>query len=345
MQEILRFGGSFGYIVLSYFVGFLRRLHNFASHVRGVLETDDDQRRKRQVIEVLGSNLESVPYLTTSKTTRDTTGTGVSFGTGFGTGKGVLPLPLLTSWLASTKSSLANVIQIGPKSAHGNLIAKWTTDASEVELIKSLQSATHAQFRNSVIWVIDDLSHGTIGTFLCMPRYTPLDSLHHITSKNHRIIHLQVIEGVAFLHAHQVAHRDLKPANIVVDLERGSSVVRTYIIDFGIARRCTPEYRCNGFQGTRGWTAPEVRGGVDWEPMSADVRAMAKTLKHLANLAGVPHQDMSDVVACHEPASRPTASDLFSTLYHGQSRLAKRPNRASAELPHSKVRVTTDMML
>ncbi|KAG9030983.1 hypothetical protein FRB95_003263 [Tulasnella sp. JGI-2019a] len=117
------------------------------------------------------------------------------------------------------------------------------------------------------------------------------------------------LHAVAFLHAERVTHRDLKPANIVVNLiNQELCAARIYIIDFGNARRCTPGYRCKGFQGTRGWTAPEVRDGATWEPLSADVWAMAKTLLHLAALACTPDEVMSKVVAYREPSKRPARS-------------------------------------
>ncbi|KAG8994895.1 hypothetical protein FRB94_009610 [Tulasnella sp. JGI-2019a] len=136
-------------------------------------------------------------------------------------------------------------------------IAKWTTDTSEVDVIESLQSATHPQYRNGVIRVTAVMRYETLGTWLAMPRYTPLQSLSCMTPAEYHNLWLQVVEAVASLHSERVAHQDLKPANIVVDLNQDLSVARIYIIDFGNA----PEYRCQGFQGTKGWTAPEVQAG------------------------------------------------------------------------------------
>jgi serine/threonine protein kinase len=64
----------------------------------------------------------------------------------------------------------------------------------------------------------------------------------------------QFLEGVRFLHRHLVAHLDLKPDNIVV-----SARTRLRIIDFSVAVRVPRlESRIKGYQGTKGWVAPEV---------------------------------------------------------------------------------------
>ncbi|KAG8995111.1 Sperm motility kinase 2A [Tulasnella sp. JGI-2019a] len=233
---------------------------------------------------------------------------------------------------------------LGLKSGVGieaDLIAKWTTDTAEVDLIVSLQTVKHPQYRNGVIQVIDVVRCGILGAWLVMPKYTPLQSLSQMSPKEYHYLGLQIVEAVAFLHAERIAHRDLKPANIVVDLKQELSATRVYIIDFGNARRCASEYRCKGFQGTRGWTAPEVQDGVSWEPMSAYIWAMAKILLHFAALAGTPDQKMSNVVACREPSSRPSAASLFNALHPPLPRPTKR-HQVSAELLRAKFQAMAD---
>jgi serine/threonine protein kinase len=67
----------------------------------------------------------------------------------------------------------------------------------------------------------------------------------------------QFIEGVAFLHQHNVAHRDLKPGNVVVDTQCESA--RLFIIDFGLAQFVeSEETMAIGWCGTPSWIAPEL---------------------------------------------------------------------------------------
>lgn len=74
------------------------------------------------------------------------------------------------------------------------MVAKWTTDASEVEMISSLQRIAHPRFRNRVIWAIDTVPHGSLGTFIVMPKHTPLQSLSRLTPEEYYTLRRQIIE-------------------------------------------------------------------------------------------------------------------------------------------------------
>ncbi|KIK68759.1 hypothetical protein GYMLUDRAFT_142750, partial [Collybiopsis luxurians FD-317 M1] len=64
------------------------------------------------------------------------------------------------------------------------------------------------------------------------------------------------INGVAFLHRHQIAHMDLKPSNLVCT-PKPENILK--IIDFSVSVRSpSEEHTICGFRGTVGWTAPEV---------------------------------------------------------------------------------------
>ncbi|KAG8892141.1 hypothetical protein FRB99_002925 [Tulasnella sp. 403] len=73
-----------------------------------------------------------------------------------------------------------------------------------------------------------------------------------------------------------------EPQNIVVQRESEPSG-KPFITDYGVAKRHGDVYRSVGFCGTEGWMAPEIQGDATWDPRSADVWAMAKVLKYLAD--------------------------------------------------------------
>ena len=67
----------------------------------------------------------------------------------------------------------------------------------------------------------------------------------------------QFLEGVRFMHQHNVAHLDLKPNNIIVMATTNSAWL--CIIDFGVSV-WVPEQESfiEGYRGMAGWMAPEL---------------------------------------------------------------------------------------
>jgi serine/threonine protein kinase len=66
---------------------------------------------------------------------------------------------------------------------------------------------------------------------------------------------LQILEGLEYLHAHNIIHRDIKGANILVDRD---GVCK--LSDFGGAKIMAEEINLkkNSFRGTPNWMAPET---------------------------------------------------------------------------------------
>lgn len=93
-------------------------------------------------------------------------------------------------------------------------------------------------------------------------------------------ISLQLLEGLKFLHQHDVVHRDLKPENVLVSLlEDNSPIVK--IADFGLSRVLTSTgSRCSSACGSDFFMAPEVWHGPQkgYQGKNADVWSISACL-------------------------------------------------------------------
>ncbi|KAI0296927.1 kinase-like domain-containing protein, partial [Multifurca ochricompacta] len=93
----------------------------------------------------------------------------------------------------------------------------------------------------------------------------------------------QFLEGVAFLHEHNIAHLDLKADNVLIDIKGDKHHLRLWIIDFGLSVFVEDEETMiKGYRGTPEWTAPEV-GTLDgpstrYSPILADRWACGRML-------------------------------------------------------------------
>ncbi len=99
---------------------------------------------------------------------------------------------------------------------------------------------------------------------------------------------LQMLDGLAFLHAKDIAHRDIKPDNIFLVKEQ------IKIGDFGLAKtqqaaQAGAAVRVGSFMGSRPYLAPERWTGqqdADWRP--SDQYAAGVTAFELLSAGGAP---------------------------------------------------------
>jgi serine/threonine protein kinase len=133
-----------------------------------------------------------------------------------------------------------------------------------------------------------DLSIGK--TIIVLPWKSPLHEVLQFRDYPDDVASLcfQFIEGVAFLHQHNVAHCDLKPGNVVVDTKYGlTTSPRLFIIDFGLAQFVESEETMEeGWCGTPQWTAPEL-GSRDgpvqrYSPILADRWVCGRMIQYFA---------------------------------------------------------------
>nr|XP_010967856.1 serine/threonine-protein kinase 17A [Camelus bactrianus] len=73
----------------------------------------------------------------------------------------------------------------------------------------------------------------------------------------------QILEGVHFLHAHDVIHLDLKPQNILLTSDSPLGDIK--IVDFGLSRIMKDSEELREIMGTPEYVAPEV---LSYEPIS-----------------------------------------------------------------------------
>lgn len=89
---------------------------------------------------------------------------------------------------------------------------------------------------------------------------------------------LQILEGLEYLHSHNIIHRDIKGANILVDRD---GVCK--LSDFGGAKIIEQEIdiKRNSFKGTPNWMAPETVKKLEHSRFS-DIWSLGCTLIEMA---------------------------------------------------------------
>ncbi|XP_007535090.1 serine/threonine-protein kinase 17A [Erinaceus europaeus] len=83
------------------------------------------------------------------------------------------------------------------------------------------------------------------------------------TEKDVQKLMRQILEGVHFLHAHDVVHLDLKPQNILLTSESPLGDIK--IVDFGLSRIMKTSEELREIMGTPEYVAPEI---LSYDPIS-----------------------------------------------------------------------------
>jgi len=186
---------------------------------------------------------------------------------------------------------------------------------------------------NHVIPLLDTLDLSIGETVIVLPSKSPLDDVLQFRERPENVVSLclQFIEGVAFLHRHNVAHCDLKPGNVVIDTLSESIVwPRLFIIDFGLAMSVeSEETMLKGWCGTPSWIAPEIgsRNGPirRYSPILADRWACGKMIEYFAEYFPIHKSTQSTrlgIFAQRLLDSNPRARPEFNELQgsHGRGK-------------------------
>ncbi|XP_065653536.1 leucine-rich repeat serine/threonine-protein kinase 2-like isoform X2 [Hydra vulgaris] len=130
--------------------------------------------------------------------------------------------------------------------------------------------------------------------------YSPLGNLADIIasqkiSKNKSLKHkiaLQIAEGLAFIHKHNIVYRDLKPSNILVFSYSLSVPVNVKLSDYGISQHRTYQGLIAN-RGTPTYQAPEV-GCEDSEySIEVDILSYGVTIYELISNGQKPFRDLN----------------------------------------------------
>ncbi|CAG8669965.1 9325_t:CDS:1 [Paraglomus brasilianum] len=129
----------------------------------------------------------------------------------------------------------------------------------------------------------------------------------------------QLLEGVGFLHEHNIAHLDIKFSNLVIDHQSN----KLLIIDYGLPQQLkSKETMLAGYRGTEGYAAPEVDNDKPFNPICADLWSTGTVIHELLNLYSSWEAQMKleylNAISCKlmdsNPAARPLASEAMAML-------------------------------
>ncbi|RDX48603.1 hypothetical protein OH76DRAFT_1404513 [Lentinus brumalis] len=220
----------------------------------------------------------------------------------------------------------------------------------EVEIARFLTSLAHPE--NHCVPVVDvfpdPLEPGR--TLMVMPWLRPFNDPEFVIVGDVIDFVTQMLEGLAFLHAHHVVHRDIAAQNVMMDgsqlyaggfhpmrrgfsldvidelkpLSRADHPVRYYYIDFGLSERFAPgaPSLVVGDVG-RDAEVPELSSTIPYDGYKADIHALGN-LFHKELELKYHHVEFLRELVMHmkqrDPAARPPASELVTMFRQIRSR-------------------------
>ena len=187
--------------------------------------------------------------------------------------------------------------RLGRKVAVKLLRPRWGADGRFVDLLRQ-EARVASHLLHPAIVAVHDLGLLSDGHPFIVMEYVDGCPWNQVFTPGHGHIPdansafsamMQLVEGVAFGHAREVAHRDIKPGNVLVSTERlaGREACRIRIVDWGLA--CLVEEPAEGGGrgafvrrqvGTPAYLAPEIAAGGQ-ASLTADVYSMGVMLHEL----------------------------------------------------------------
>ncbi|XP_030044024.1 death-associated protein kinase 2 isoform X1 [Microcaecilia unicolor] len=131
----------------------------------------------------------------------------------------------------------------------------------EVDILQQLQHSNiitlHDVYENrtDVVLILELVSGGELFDFLAQKESLSEEEATRFIK--------QILDGVNYLHAKNIAHFDLKPENIML-LDKNISIPHIKLIDFGLAHKIEDGVEFKNIFGTPEFVAPEI---VNYEPL------------------------------------------------------------------------------
>ncbi|KAH7890107.1 kinase-like domain-containing protein [Phlebopus sp. FC_14] len=215
---------------------------------------------------------------------------------------------------------------------------------SEAAIAEFLSSSTMmSDSYNHTVPILDSFAYTKDPDiyYLVMPLLRRFDDPPFTTIKESVDFVYQTLQGLTFMHEHNVAHRDCSAQNIMMDARdlypngwhpmspwltpdvkgfvhprknRCDANIKYFFIDFGLSTRFAPgeSHLVVGAKGAA--AAPELSREVSYNPFKLDVYLLGKVFQqHICQpYDGVPFLDplMKDMTA-FRPDDRPTAKDAL----------------------------------
>ena len=128
------------------------------------------------------------------------------------------------------------------------------------------------QMRNENIVQLIDLYQDSLNYYIVMEFCPNGELFGQIVAKKRlkedeaRVFIKQILSGLSYIHAMNVAHRDLKPENILID-ENGNAKIS----DFGLSKNVDKNGMVSTSCGSPGYVSPEVISGKPYDPKKSDM--------------------------------------------------------------------------
>lgn len=221
-------------------------------------------------------------------------------------------------------------------------IKRVARQGQELELTRYFSSPElRADPRNHSIPILDSFDDDVDErlSYIVMPFYRPMTDPPFDLVNDIVEFADQVLEGLAFIHAHDVAHRDVAETNILMDADvlyphgfhpaatdklpdairnawpytrfSAPSSVRYYFADFGLSVRIPPEAPrlVTGYIGADR-DAPELSDDVPYDPFKVDIYVLGNVFRHHISEKYFRVEFLGPLIAAmthKDPQARPTA--------------------------------------